>query len=149
MDDQNKPVEPKAEAASPAASDKGAARWGLILLALSVAAAVLVVGVLALQLTEYRFYKASPNVWPPRRPAAGQGATLPQTWQPGAGGAVSAPAAFIAPAAATTVPSSTAISAVPVAMAATASSETMTSSGVTSMPAVAATSAPAPAAATP
>ena len=66
---------------NPAASDKNAALWRLILLALCAVGAVLVIGVLALQVTEYRFYKASPNVWP----------------QSGGGAAVSAPATLPAP----------------------------------------------------
>ena len=81
MDAQNKPAENVTEAAGPAASDKSAARWRLILLVLCAVGVGLVVGILALQVTEYLFYKAPPNVWP----------------QPGAGGTVSAPATLAEP----------------------------------------------------
>ena len=118
MDAENKPADNGAGAVSPEASDKNAARWRLILLVLCAVGVGLVIGILALQVTEYLFYKAPPGVWPPRRPAAGQGATLPQTWQPGAGGTVSTP---VMPTMSSASPSA----------------------------AVAATSAPAPAAATP
>lgn len=50
-------------------------RWRLVLLALCAVGVGLLIGILALQVTEYRFYKAAPNVWP----------------QPGAVGMVSAP----------------------------------------------------------
>ncbi|MFA5342897.1 MAG: hypothetical protein WC381_02900 [Kiritimatiellia bacterium] len=46
------------------AGDKNAARWRPILPALCAVGAVLVIAILALQVTEYRFYKAAPNVWP-------------------------------------------------------------------------------------
>jgi len=91
MDEQNNPTEPVTDKTSPVASDKSAALWRLILLGGAALGVILVIGILALQVTEYLFYKAPPDVWPPRRPAAGQGATLPQTWQPGAGGQVSTP----------------------------------------------------------
>ena len=81
MDAENKPAENVTEAVSPAANDKSAARWRLILLVLCAVGAGLVIGILALQVTEYLFYKAPPNVWP----------------QPGAGGTVSAPVALSAP----------------------------------------------------
>ncbi|MBU4212025.1 MAG: hypothetical protein L6437_12525 [Kiritimatiellae bacterium] len=81
MDDENKPAENVTEAASPAASDKSAALWRQILLVLCAVGAGLVIGILALQVTEYLFYKAPPDVWP----------------QPGAGGTVSAPATLAAP----------------------------------------------------
>ncbi|MFH1969478.1 MAG: hypothetical protein ABIJ53_04075 [Verrucomicrobiota bacterium] len=64
MDAQNNPAENVTEAASPAANDKSAARWGLILLVLCAVGLGLVIGILALQVTEYLFYKAPPNVWP-------------------------------------------------------------------------------------
>ena len=148
MDAENQPAENGADAVSPVANDKSAARWGLILLVLCAVGAGLVIGILALQVTEYLFYKAPPGVWP----------------QPGVGGTISAPATFIAPVTATTAPagvvssampvtataSAVAPAAVPVSAATTAApSAAVTSSGVTSMPAVAATSAPAPVAATP
>lgn len=79
MDAQNNPAE----------NDKSAARWGLILLVLCAVGAGLVIGILALQVTEYLFYKAPPNVWP----------------QPGAGGTVSAPVVLSAPS--VSVPSTT------------------------------------------
>jgi len=82
MDAQNNPVENGADQVSPAAaSDPHAERWRLILLVLCAVGAGLVIGILALQFTEYAFYKASPNVWP----------------QPGSAGAVSAPATQPAP----------------------------------------------------
>ncbi|MDP2991046.1 MAG: hypothetical protein Q8O57_10855 [Kiritimatiellota bacterium] len=86
MDAQNKPADNVAEAASLAANDKSAARWRLILLVLCAVGAGLVIGILALQVTEYLFYKAPPGVWP----------------HPG--GAVSAPVAPSAPAPAAATP---------------------------------------------
>ena len=128
MDTENTPAENVTEAASPPVNDKNAALWRLIKLALCAVGVGLVIGILALQVTEYLFFKAPPNVWP----------------QQGAGGSFSAPAALpvtltmpsAAPASATTT---------------TASSEAATSTGVgvTSAAAVSAASAPAPAAATP
>jgi len=53
----------------PAGKYQGAALWRLILLALCAVGIVLVVVILAMQIAEYRFYKASPNVWP--QPGAG------------------------------------------------------------------------------
>jgi len=93
MDAENKPAENVTEAASPpatlgvapragpAANDKSAAHWRLILLMLCAVGVGLVIGILALQVTEYLFYKAPPDVWP----------------QPGAGGTVSAPATLAVP----------------------------------------------------
>ena len=63
----------------PAANDQSAAHWGLIQLLLCAVGVGLVIGILALQVTEYLFYKAPPDVWP----------------QPGAGGTVSAPAVSV------------------------------------------------------
>ena len=51
MDEENKPAENGADAAS----DKSAARWHLILLVLCAVGAGLVIGILALQVTEYLF----------------------------------------------------------------------------------------------
>ncbi|MFH1477854.1 MAG: hypothetical protein ABIH24_10275 [Verrucomicrobiota bacterium] len=59
MDAQNKPAENTA-----AAHNENAARWRLILLVLCAVGAGLIIGVLALQVTEYLFYEAPPNVWP-------------------------------------------------------------------------------------
>ena len=64
MDAENKPAENVAEAVSPVASDKSAAQWRLFLLVLCAVGVGLVIGVLALQVTEYLFYKAPLNVWP-------------------------------------------------------------------------------------
>ncbi|MBU0714802.1 MAG: hypothetical protein KJ964_05555 [Verrucomicrobia bacterium] len=66
MDAQNNPAENGADAVtvSPAASDESAVRWRLILLVLCAVGAGLIIGILALQVTEYLFYKAPPNVWP-------------------------------------------------------------------------------------
>jgi len=64
MDAENKPAENVTEAASPAANDNSAARWRLILLMLCAVGVGLVIGILALQVTEYLFYKAPPDVWP-------------------------------------------------------------------------------------
>ena len=64
MDAQNNPVENIAMPAGPQAGDQSAARWRLILLALCAVGAGLVIGILALQVTEYFFYKAPPTVWP-------------------------------------------------------------------------------------
>ena len=123
MDAQNNPVENV-----PAAGiGKDNTRWGLILLVMCAVGLGLVVGILALQVTEHLFYKAPPNVWP----------------SPGAGGMVSVPTALspVMP----TMPSAPPVS----ATTTTAPSEDVTSLGVASMPAVAATSAPMPIAATP
>jgi len=127
MDAQHNPAGLKAESHGSTANDKGVARWRLILLVLCAVGVGLVAGILALQFAEYRFYQAAPNVWPPRRPAAGQGATLPQTWQPGSGGTVSVPIAKLSVVTATT------------SSAAPATVSTPT-------PALAPTSAPSPAA---
>ena len=93
MDAENKPAENGADAVSPpatlsaalragpAASDKSAVQWRLILLVLCAVGAGLLIVILALQVTEYLFYKAPPGVWP----------------QPGAGGTLNAPAALPAP----------------------------------------------------
>lgn len=67
--------------AGPAASEQSAALWGQILMVLCAAGVGLVIGILALQVTEYLFYKAPPDVWP----------------QPGAGGTINAPATLAAP----------------------------------------------------
>ncbi|MBI2437325.1 MAG: hypothetical protein HYV36_00720 [Lentisphaerae bacterium] len=64
MDEQNKSGEPPAESAGAAASAKSFLRWGLILPALGAVGAGIVIAVLVLQVTEYRFYKAPENVWP-------------------------------------------------------------------------------------
>lgn len=66
MDTENKP----------AVTDKSAELWRLILMAGGALGVILVIVILALQVMEFRFYKASPDVWP----------------QPGAGGAISEPA---------------------------------------------------------
>lgn len=105
MDTQNNPVENMTEAASPPATldialpasnalsndaggrvgpvadDKGAARWGMIQLVLCAVGVGLLIGILALQVSEYLFYKAPPGVWP----------------QQGSGGAVSAPQPPVTP----------------------------------------------------
>lgn len=77
MADQNTPVDAAAQSADPTASDRSARRWRLIVLALGGAGALLIIAVIALQVTEYRFYSAPPSVWP----------------RPGAKAVVSAPAA--------------------------------------------------------
>ena len=105
MDAENKPAENGADAVSPAANDKSATQWRLILMVLCAVGTGLVIGILALQVTEYLFYKAPPNVWP----------------QPGAEGTVSAPAILAAPS--VSVPSMT-----------TAAAPT-TSTGLTPVPA--------------
>ena len=132
MDAENKPAENGADAVSPpatlsaalragpAASDKSAVQWRLILLVLCAVGAGLLIVILALQVTEYLFYKAPPGVWP----------------QAGAGGAVSAPATLSAPlspgpttmlsavpvpVATTTAPAGTAVSAAPVTVPTSAS----------------------------
>jgi len=64
MDAENKPAENVTEAAGPATSDKSVARWRLILLVLCAVGVGLVGGILALQVAEYLFYKAPPDVWP-------------------------------------------------------------------------------------
>ena len=69
MDAENNPAKNGAEAVSPVAGDKSAARWHLILLVLCAVGAGLLIGILALQVTEYLFYKAPPDVWP--QPGAG------------------------------------------------------------------------------
>jgi len=69
MDAKNNPAKNGAEAVSPVAGDKSAARWHLILLVLCAVGVGLVIGILALQVTEYLFYKAPPDVWP--QPGAG------------------------------------------------------------------------------
>ncbi|MCX6993730.1 MAG: hypothetical protein NT011_11405 [Kiritimatiellaeota bacterium] len=107
MDAQNNPV----------ASDKSAAFWRLILLVLCAVGFCLVIGVLALQVTEYLFYKAPPDVWP----------------QPGVGGMVSTPVALSAPAALAAPLSpvtTTTSSAVPAAVSAPASPTGQTSTPV-------------------
>ncbi len=82
MDAEKNTAEHGADAGSPAASDNSTAQWSLILLVLCAVGAGLLIGILALQVTEYLFYKAPPNVWP----------------QLGADGTVSAPVALSAPA---------------------------------------------------
>jgi len=141
MDAENKPAENV-----PAAGVAGdSTRWRLILLVLCAVGAGLLIVILVLQFTEYRFYKASPGVWPAPH-SLGDGGP-----QPGAGGTVSAPATFTAPAAATITPSGSVSSTMPATATAleapsaattAAPSEAATSSGVTSTPAVAATGAP-------
>ena len=69
MDAENNPAKNGAEAVSPVAGDKSAARWHLILLVLCAVGVGLLIGILALQVTEYLFYKAPPDVWP--QPGAG------------------------------------------------------------------------------
>jgi len=81
MNTENNPVKNGVDAVSPVAGDKSAARWRLILLVLCAVGVGLVIGILALQVTEYLFYKAPPDVWP----------------QPGAGGKFNAPVALSAP----------------------------------------------------
>lgn len=76
MADQNTPAEQLAEPAGQAARPWSAKRWSLIVLALGGAGALLVIAVLGLQITEYRFYSAPLSVWP----------------RPGAAAVVSAPA---------------------------------------------------------
>jgi len=95
-------------------------RWHLILLVLCAVGAVLVIGILALQVTEYLFYKAPPNVWP----------------QPGVVSTVSAPAALVTPPA----PVKAATSLVTPA----ADSTPVSPTGQTSVPAVATVSASVP-----
>lgn len=130
MNAQNNP----AENVPDAGIGRDNTRWRLILLVLCAVGTGLVVGILALQVTEYLFYKASPDVWP----------------QSGAGRMVGAPATFMDPVPVTTAPAGVEGSAIPPAAAPVAlPSADVTSSGVTSMPAAAATSAPAPVAATP
>lgn len=65
-----------AEAAAPSNS-----QTPILLLAISAIAALLMIGVLALQISEYLFYKAPPSAWPQpgavaAEPAA-SGATMP------------------------------------------------------------------------
>jgi len=127
MDAQNNP----AENVPDAGIGRDNTRWRLILLVLCAVGAGLVIGILALQVMEFLFYKAPPNVWP----------------QPGAGGAVNAPLALSAPLS-PVIPTMPSVPPAPVTTT-TAPSEAVTSSGVTSMPAVATTSAPAPATAVP
>ena len=112
MDAQNEPV----------ANDGSAARWRLILLVLCAVGAGLVIGILALQVTEYLFYKAPPDVWP----------------QSGAGGMVSAPATVSAPAA-LAAPLSPVTPTTSSAVPATVSAASPT--GTTSTPVAASTSA--------
>jgi hypothetical protein len=115
----------------PAANDQNAARWRLILLVLCAVGAGLIIGILALQVTEYLFYQAPPSVWP----------------QPGVGGTVSAPVALSAPAALAAPLSpvtTTTSSAVPATVSASAST-----TGQTSTPVAAAVSTSTPAAAKP
>ena len=64
MNTENNPVKNGVDAVSPVTGDKSAARWHLILLVLCAVGAGLVIGILALQVTEYLFYKAPPDVWP-------------------------------------------------------------------------------------
>lgn len=128
MDAQKSPDDNVPDVVRPAMAGKNSARWSLILLVLCAVGAVLVIGILALQVAEYSFYKAAPNVWP----------------QPGAGGMAGVPEVMPAPAA-VTAPSETAASPVPVSSAATAvPSETATPAVPTVEPAAAAASAPAP-----
>ena len=60
MDAENKP----AENVPDAGIGNDNVRWRLILLVLCAVGVGLVVGILALQVTEYLFYKAPPDVWP-------------------------------------------------------------------------------------
>jgi len=80
MDAENNQVEKVTAAESPVANGRSAALWRLILLGLCSVGAILLAGILVLQVVEYRFYKAAPDVWPQ------------------AGGTVSAPTAPAAPA---------------------------------------------------
>ena len=81
MNTENNPVKNGVDAVSPVAGDKSAVRWHLILLVLCAVGVGLVIGILALQVTEYLFYKAPPDVWP----------------QPGAGGKFNAPVTLSVP----------------------------------------------------
>lgn len=106
MDAQDNPAKNVADTAG----DKNTKRWRLILLVLCAVGAVLIIAILALQMTEYRFYKASPNVWP----------------QSGAG-AVSAPTTLPTPSVPATVP----------AVASTNSTELTSTPALTNAPEVA------------
>jgi len=125
--------------AGPAANDKSAALWGLILQVLCAVGVALVIGILALQVTEYLFYKAPPGVWPQQ----GAGGTFSAPVPLPAPAALAAPLSPVTPATPSTLPASVTTT--------TGPSETATSTevGVTSAGVVAATSAPAPAATTP
>jgi anti-sigma-K factor RskA len=64
MNDDNKPAENVTAAADTTANDSSTARWRLVLLVLCAVGAGLVIGILAMQITEYLFYQAPPDVWP-------------------------------------------------------------------------------------
>lgn len=69
MNAENKPVGNVTAAENFSVNAGSFLQWRLILLVLCAVGAALLVAVLALQVTEYRFYKAAPNVWP--QPNAG------------------------------------------------------------------------------
>ena len=51
-----------------AAGGTGASSWRIVVMVLCAISAGLVIGILALQVTEYLFYQAPPTVWPPGGP---------------------------------------------------------------------------------
>ena len=105
MDAENKPAESGTDIEAGIGKDR--MHWHLILLVLCAVGVALVIGILALQVTEYLFYKAPPDVWPQSGAADTVNAPLSPVTP-------TMPSSVPAPVATTTAPSETATSALPV-----------------------------------